>query len=1189
VPIGAAKERLILVLLALNVGRVVPIDRLVDVVWGEDPPESASVSLRVLVSRLRKTLAAAGCPDVIRTQSPGYLLAADVVELDVDRFESLAIQGRGQLAGTAAAEASVTLRQAFALWRGDRLAESSELRLIGEAARLAEARLAVLEARIDADMTCGRHAELVPELQQLCRAHPLRERLWAQRMLALYRCGRQADALAAYQELRTTLADELGLDPGGELRALERAILAQDPALSAPPAGAGESPRSLDARPDRRSEGADFPVPLPAPLDLPETVACIGRDGELDELRTMWQRVLGGRARMVLVSGEAGAGKSRLVREFARQVHRRGALVLHGHCDEDLAVPFRPFRECLAHYVLSVSEGRLADHNQQWLASITRLVPELARRTTQLPDPTRSDPDVERYLLFGAVAGLFGEIASTAPVVLVLDDLHWADAPTLQLVRHFAGAVLGRVMVLGTYRDGELVAGQPIHAALAALCREPTFGNIRLEGLAESAVAAVIAAMVGGALDPTGLQLARDLARATDGNAFLVVEEARHLRETGTLIQVDDARATAVTDLGSAGLPHTVKQVVTARLGQLDETAGTAVSVASVIGEQFDLELVSAATDVDEDQVLNGLEAAAHRALVTEAPAPPGSFRFAHAMIRQVIYHGLGPTRQARLHRRIGKALEGLCGQEPGERAGELARHFLLALPRDVAKAARYARLAGERALATLAPDEAVGWFGRAIEALNDVDEEERERVRCLVGLGDAQRQLRLPEARQTLLDAARKAGQLGEFDLQVRAALANNRGAFSLWGRVDAELVEMLEEALKVCPPGSPRRARLLSQLAAELTFHPDVARRRVVADEAVAVARASGDRAALLDALSRPYPALQIPEFSDLCLSRLHEAQGIADGVYDPIARFWVAHNLGLQLLERADADGTEHWWGRAEQIATTAGHPTLFERVSACRCLQALLVGDLQTADRLVTRKLDISVGQPSAVPYGETLAFVRWHQGRLDEIVPILTRIVTESPDSTSIRATLALAQALGGQPEQAQRLLRAAAETGFAQPRTAIWLVSMCTWAEVTAELRDHDAAPLLYAQLHPWGHLFATTGLVPLHAVAQSLGRLATVEGRRSDAEEHFAEALDVHRRMHAPFCIAATQLAWGQLLLPHDPDRARLLLTTGAAIATRHGYGYLQRSAEDCLDARCTEASEDHDEGVQRGFSASQ
>src|SRR4051812_46368203 len=296
VRIGAAKERLILVLLALNAQRVVSAERLIDALWGENPPASAGASLRVLISRLRKSLAAAGCAEVIHARPPGYLLAGGEVDVDVDRFQALAARGAAQLEAGSTRAAAATLRAALALWRGDQLAESSETRLAGEAARLAEARLAVVEARVDADLACGRHTELVSELEELCCAHRLRERLWAQRMLALYRCGRQADALAAGQQLRAILAEELGLDPGNQLRRLETAILAQDPALSPPPA----------ARPARVWN---------APA---RNLHFTGRAGMLEQLH---QRLGSGEATLVVqaLHGLGGVGKTQLTLEYTHR------------------------------------------------------------------------------------------------------------------------------------------------------------------------------------------------------------------------------------------------------------------------------------------------------------------------------------------------------------------------------------------------------------------------------------------------------------------------------------------------------------------------------------------------------------------------------------------------------------------------------------------------------------------------------------------------------------------------------------------------------------------------------------------------------------------------------------------------------------------------------------------------------
>ncbi|MGR7026194.1 FxSxx-COOH system tetratricopeptide repeat protein [Geodermatophilus sp. URMC 62] len=314
--IGAAKERLILVLLALNGQRVVSTERLIDVLWGEDPPESAGASLRVLISRLRKGLAAAGCDDMIATRTPGYVLVSDNVDVDVDRFEALAARGNRQLSAGSVRAAAATLRAALAQWRGDRLAESSETRLGGEAARLAEARLAVVEARVDADLACGRHGELVGELEELCRAHRLRERLWAQWMLALYRCGRQADALAAGQQLRTVLAEELGLDPGSQLRQLETAILAQDPALDPPPAGR-------------------LPQLWNAPARNPWFT---GRAGLLEQLH---RRLSSGEGTLVVqaLHGLGGVGKTQLAIEYAHRFAADYQLVWWLDAEQPVLIP----------------------------------------------------------------------------------------------------------------------------------------------------------------------------------------------------------------------------------------------------------------------------------------------------------------------------------------------------------------------------------------------------------------------------------------------------------------------------------------------------------------------------------------------------------------------------------------------------------------------------------------------------------------------------------------------------------------------------------------------------------------------------------------------------------------------------------------------------------------------------------
>ena len=303
--LGAPKERLIVVALALHVGRPVSVHRLVDVIWGEEPPESAVSTVRVLVSRLRRKFADLGCPDIIVTQNPGYVMASSVA-VDVDRFELLAAQGRAQLA-TANPQASATLAAALAVWTGAEMAEGGNAGLASEAVRLQELRLSTLEARIQADLADGRHAELVSELAQLCERHPTRERLWVQLMLALYRCGRQADALRTYQRLRTALVQDLGLEPGPEVRRLETAILSQDASLE----WAGSTTVAVHQE-------------VPRQLRLP-TSLFVGQAAplaRLDDLLREWEANVAMPA-VCTISGTAGVGKTTLALEWAqRNAHR---------------------------------------------------------------------------------------------------------------------------------------------------------------------------------------------------------------------------------------------------------------------------------------------------------------------------------------------------------------------------------------------------------------------------------------------------------------------------------------------------------------------------------------------------------------------------------------------------------------------------------------------------------------------------------------------------------------------------------------------------------------------------------------------------------------------------------------------------------------------------------------------------
>ena len=368
VSVKPAKARLLLAVLLLDPGRSVSLDRLIDELWGEAPPASAAVSLRVLVSRLRETLASCGTANAIETRSPGYALCVERSQIDAGRFETLLARGREELEGGHPAAAAATLRDGLGLWRGPALADVSDcLATSSEAARLEELKVAALEDRVEADLACARHHLLAGELEQLVRAHPFRERMWRARVLALYRSGRQADALAAFTELRERLVDELGIEPSPELRDLQQQILEQSPGLSLP----SREP-SLGAHP---SGGAAVTSPQEFDRELPGELAVasevfVGRQAEIDVLEGAWRLALEGSLRTALLAGEPGIGKTRLTAELARRAHAQGAVVLFGRCDEDLGVPFQPFSEALRAYVQACpaasSPPRPASERASW-------------------------------------------------------------------------------------------------------------------------------------------------------------------------------------------------------------------------------------------------------------------------------------------------------------------------------------------------------------------------------------------------------------------------------------------------------------------------------------------------------------------------------------------------------------------------------------------------------------------------------------------------------------------------------------------------------------------------------------------------------------------------------------------------------------------------------------------------------
>ena len=717
VALPAAKHRALLASLLVRANQTVPADGLIDAIWAGEPPASAAKTLQTYVSQLRRELepTAAGDWQTLRTVEGGYRLHVDPDRLDASRFERLAADGRRALNRVEPASAAAWLREGLALWRGPAYGELAGAPVArAEAARLEELRLAALEWRAEAELALGGHAELVGELEELVGQEPFRERLWGHLMLALYRSGRQAEALGAYRRLRDSLADQLGIDPGPELRRLEQGILRQDLSLdlAAPPARLREAQSRLPPV---------FAASPKAPL--------VGRGAELDRLRRAWVEAGTSGHRLVVVSGEPGIGKSRLAAELARLVLADGGEVLVGHADEEPIAPYQPFVEALGQQEsLAGTVGRLP------AAVRSRLALLLPAAVPGATPPGSEGGELDRFHLLAAVAALLAAMSRANPLLLVLEDLHWADRATLAMLLHLArSSDRAALLVLVTARDGGLGVGTAWMEALAELRRHRLAELVTLAALDDGAVGGLISGYVG---HRPPARLAATICRATDRNPFFIEELLRHLVETGAI----DPRtgswpaATAVEDLG---IPEGVRQVLAQRLARLSAPTAELLQVAAVVGREFEFTLLSRITGWEDAPVVEAVEEALRAGVLSERGSSwVASYSFRHALVREALYGGLSLPRRQGLHLRAAAAIQ---ASGPLDAAGVAAAalHLRLAGPlADQAKVVEQSLKASEAAAAVYAWDEAVAHLRAAFEALERAGGTLAERARLAERLG---------------------------------------------------------------------------------------------------------------------------------------------------------------------------------------------------------------------------------------------------------------------------------------------------------------------------------------------------------------------------------------------------------------------------------------------------------------------
>jgi len=617
---------------------------------------------------------------------------------------------------------------------------------------------------------------------------------------------------------------------------------------------------------------------------------------------------------------------------------------------------------------------------------LARLVPDIGLRFPDLPEPIRAEPDTERYLMFEAVDALLSGIAKRAPLLLVIDDLHWADRPTLALLCHIVRHPEATPLVLvGTYRKSEVVGDHSLRGIAADLRREGVSQEISLTGLTEDEVAQLIDATSD--LEP-GPEFVRSVRRETGGNPFFVQEICSHVDETGV--------AAGAFTLEGLGVPEGVKQVIGQRIARLPEGTERLLTIAALIGREFDLDLLVDVAGGDEDVVLDALERACTARLVEEVTGTIGRYSFVHALTRDALYDSLGATRRARLHRRVAEAIESRYADDLDDHYGALSFHYAAA-GTDLPKAVEYAGLAGEQALARLAHEDAAKQFERGLELIAQQD---RARCDLLLGLAEARRRAGdVPGSQTAFTEAGRLARTLGDAERLARAAVGSFRGHVMANPGWHDPVIELLEQALDLLPgEDSVLRSRVLAALSLELYFTPQHQRGLTTSAEAIAMARRIGDDDALAFALANAHTALSDPRHLDARLTVSTELVAVSERAGNPELAYIGHVHRACDLLELTRVEDARRSARAAVEIVDDLGQPMQRYFVMWLQSTLALLEGRFDDAQRHSDEALEIGIAadHPDAfVVWGTQALVLGWQRGEVAHLVEPAQQLLSSS--------------------------------------------------------------------------------------------------------------------------------------------------------------------------------------------------
>jgi DNA-binding SARP family transcriptional activator len=1085
--LGPRLQRQLLAILLVEAGRVVSVDRLVDLLWGDTPPSAAIASLQAYVSQLRRIIEPDRPPRtparVIMTQDPGYALKVEPDDLDGLAFLKMVAEGRDLLDAGMAEDAAARLEDALRLWRGQPLTGfESEPWAVAPAARLTDARDTALEDRMDAWLVLNRHTRAASELEEMVQERPLRERRWAQLILATYRSGRQADALRAYQRCRVVLGDELGIEPGPELRRLEAAVLAQDPSLDLATVEVGPQP----APTKEASPGS------PAGTSRPFEVHKV----QLDRMQLRIADAADGRGGVVVLVGEPGVGKTTLAERAAEMAAGAGLCSVWSRClDASSAPAYWPWVQLFRR-----------------VAQTPKVVE--ARRHLEGGGVAPDDGNVAKFRVYDAAVEALSEVAAGSGLACLIDDLHAADQASLELLVLVAGDLPRLpVFVAATLRDTE--PSEALNRTLGELLTLRGAERLAVTPLAPDEVGALVGRALGEQPDP---RVTKVLYERTGGNVFYLLELVRLLESEYR------GRALTTDDVIKSEVPSGVRDVIARRVGRLPDNTRSVLTLAAIAGPSADLDLLEHAALVDSEQLMLALEPAVAAGLLATDDSRWG-YRFRHPLIQESIHSGVSSVDRSRLHARVAASLEALPDGGRVGRPAQLAYHYLAAgRLGDPVKAVTYCRSAAQAASQVGAWGEAVRLLNEALGAVGQIPSDSAA-TRCdvLVELGRVYRAgSRIVESHEALRLAIELADRIGDEERVLSAAVAF--GSVSLWGsrawgKSDPYLVGVLERQLtRLGDTEDGRMVRVLSTLATELHFDEDAELGVGYGQKALALARRLGDPATLGIAVTAYLHSTRGNNRLGAIVPVIEEflgrpELGLGADVEAVLRLQLLTERLRYAELARFDAEV-----GRCRELARDVLHSTELEgQVSLVEACRALFSGDPEAVRQWADSGLRMLEGASST--WSEPFRFV------LDSGLLLLSNNLADNAEVLEERAlhpshvsvphlafpAAALGYALRGDYPKAGDI---AAEWFAPPPMTWTYMQPLAYWAQVAYLVGQPDPSSV-YEELLPYSGELALVGngVDVGGAVDSLLAGLALRLGRREEALERAQAGLALERR----------------------------------------------------------------------------